>query len=402
MDRRRNSAVEAAARTGNRNLVRLANYLAELFSRPISGVRPRKPRSDRATSDDGEPDGTFLVRMLPEVSRTFALSIEALPEPLRSSVRTAYLLCRIVDTIEDSPHIAPERRQLLFARFESAFEEAEAARDLAEAPEWRGSDDPDHVLCRGAVRVFSTFAELEPDLRAALSAPILEMSSGMSEYCRRADRDGRLRIESLEDLDRYCYFVAGTVGKMLTELFCWYAGDVDADLRSRVRARAVQFGQGLQLVNVLKDVSADHGRGVCYLPEDALSGRGLDRADVLRPEHRARALEVVAIVADRARAHLERAVEYTLSWPADRSHDVRFFCSVPLSLALATLGQVERGDETLVAGREPKVPRGRVVWIYEEARAAVSDNHRLRDLFRNAARAVDDRAAPAATSSVVV
>ena len=48
----------------------------------------------------------YQDEVLPGVSRTFALTIPRLPEPLRASVTNAYLLCRIADTIEDEPTIS--------------------------------------------------------------------------------------------------------------------------------------------------------------------------------------------------------------------------------------------------------------------------------------------------------
>src|ERR1700749_864412 len=43
----------------------------------------------------------FCRNMLPKVSRTFALNIPVLPQPLDLVVTVAYLLCRIADTVED-------------------------------------------------------------------------------------------------------------------------------------------------------------------------------------------------------------------------------------------------------------------------------------------------------------
>ena len=62
----------------------------------------RKPSAKRpapliASVDDWQ----FCSDILPRVSRTFALSIAALPEALRDAIRVAYLLCRVVDTVED-------------------------------------------------------------------------------------------------------------------------------------------------------------------------------------------------------------------------------------------------------------------------------------------------------------
>ena len=56
--------------------------------------------------------------LLPSVSRTFALAIPALPEPLADEVTVAYLVCRAADTIEDRPDLPDETRRAAFAAFE--------------------------------------------------------------------------------------------------------------------------------------------------------------------------------------------------------------------------------------------------------------------------------------------
>src|SRR6476661_2665539 len=63
----------------------------------------------------------FCEGILPAVSRTFALGIRALPGALGQAVLDAYLLCRIADTVEDSPSIAPEAKAVLFDDFLAAF-----------------------------------------------------------------------------------------------------------------------------------------------------------------------------------------------------------------------------------------------------------------------------------------
>ena len=89
-------------------------------------------------------------------------------------------------------------------------------------------------------------------------------------------------------------------------------------------------------------------------------------ADLLQPEHRDTGLSVVRTACARARAHLERAVDYTRTWPLPEGRPVREFCAVPLLLALATLVEVESGRDTLRAGSY----RGRIPGILR--RGAVS------------------------------
>jgi farnesyl-diphosphate farnesyltransferase len=207
------------------------------------------------------------------------------------------------------------------------------------------------------------------------------MSRGMRDYTARADRAGKLRLASLDELERYCYFVAGTVGKLLTALFEQEVPSLGPRTRAAVRARAISFGLALQMVNIVKDVATDHGRGDCFLPEDCARELGLSLDDVLVPERRNDALVVVHMVCSRAREHLRRAEEYTLLWPVDEGRDVRLFCAVPLALALATLHEVENGQDTLLMGRTPKVSRDLVMQLFRDARFAIERNDTLRWMF---------------------
>jgi farnesyl-diphosphate farnesyltransferase len=43
------------------------------------------------------------------------------------------------------------------------------------------------------------------------------MNQGMIEFERNRDRSG---LTDVAELERYCYFVAGVVGEMLTDLCC--------------------------------------------------------------------------------------------------------------------------------------------------------------------------------------
>src|SRR5256886_14840956 len=60
----------------------------------------------RVKIDSGVTDALYQDRILPHVSRTFALTIPQLPPDLRTAVTSAYLLCRIADTIEDEPALS--------------------------------------------------------------------------------------------------------------------------------------------------------------------------------------------------------------------------------------------------------------------------------------------------------
>lgn len=339
----------------------------------------------------------FCRALLPRVSRTFALSIEALPTGLQEPVRTAYLLCRIVDTVEDQPDLGSQERGELYATFDLALKRVgrgdeeggyEAARsfEALAAASRLDADGAGGELCRQALAVFTDYAALPATQREAILAPVVTMSRGMREFSERAAREGRLRLRDIEDLERYCYYVAGTVGELLTSLFEGHVSGLAEPARLALRARAVSFGLGLQMVNIVKDVAQDHQRGDVFLPESLARAEGISLDELLHPTRRSAALAVVRQVSAIARRHLERAQEYVLLWPSGEGRAVRLFCAVPLALALATLREVDSGERTVRVNAEPKISRGTVAQLLLEVGRAIDDDRALAALLERCAR----------------
>ncbi|HJX20180.1 MAG TPA: squalene/phytoene synthase family protein, partial [Steroidobacteraceae bacterium] len=72
---------------------------------------------DSVQIDSGISDEVYQDQILPHVSRTFALTIPQLPPGLRTAVTSAYLLCRIADTIEDEPALSAAETFAFLQRF---------------------------------------------------------------------------------------------------------------------------------------------------------------------------------------------------------------------------------------------------------------------------------------------
>jgi farnesyl-diphosphate farnesyltransferase len=341
--------------------------------------------SPTMTSTERERDDRALcAASLPLVSRTFAISIEGLPEELREPVRIGYLLCRIVDTVEDGPGLSLAERLELFDSFDALVSRDDAAPAAFEALCVRslgeGIVEAERRLCCRAGAVLRRFRALGAGCREAIRPHVLEMSRGMREYVARAADERRIGLGSMADLERYCYFVAGTVGQLLTTLFLEQV-PVDLETRRALEERAIPFGLGLQMVNILKDAAGDFSRGICYMPRGAADQLGLSLEALLDPEQRESALTLVRSVCGRAREHLDRAREYTELWPVPRGVPVRLFCAVPLALAFATLEEVECGADTLRPERAPRVSRESVGRILRRAERVVSSNQGLDELF---------------------
>ena len=342
------------------------------------GARLLDPVSGLLASEQADADVAYCVQALPLVSRTFALSIELLPESLRDAVRVAYLLCRVVDTIEDDAAVSLPIREALFDAFDALMRDDQAlTAAFAALGSTLDAVPAERELMARAGAVFRCFRALDPAQRDAVRPWVLEMSAGMRDYARRLHHEGTLRMRDLADLERYCWYVAGTVGELLTALF--HAVSVRTEpLPKAITDRSASFGLGLQLVNILKDAATDAERGVCFLPADLAAQEGVDLDHLLDPSQRVRAMRLYDRVLDRAREHLRDANAYTLAW-ADADADVRMFCAVPLALAWCTLDLLRRGEDVLSPGRVPKVGRQTVADVVQTAASVVADGAALAD-----------------------
>lgn len=80
------------------------------------------------------------------------------------------------------------------------------------------------------------------------------------------------RYATWEELEVYCYRVAGTVGEMMAPIL----GCTD----SRAIAHAVALGKAMQLTNILRDIREDFLRGRVYLPQDELRRFGVSESQL--------------------------------------------------------------------------------------------------------------------------
>lgn len=286
-------------------------------------------------------DLIFCRNALAAVSRTFAQPIAMLEGDLQTTVMCGYLLCRIADTIEDDPDLAPGLRDHLFELFLRTLDQENDPAAFALAFPKVRDDDPEIILARQAPRVFNVLATTPPAMQKIVCRWVGEMTRGMAIYKNRGgDRpDGVVTLLTPGDLERYCYFVAGTVGHMLTELFLHQTPTVQPEQQHRLYENAEAFGMGLQLVNIIKDIAEDRERGVSYMPLTLLQRRNLTAKTLFDARDHA----ALAPLFKRARDYLRQALDYTLALPAS-AIPVRRFCLFPLLLAADTLALAENND----------------------------------------------------------
>ncbi len=291
-----------------------------------------------------------LDELLRKTSRTFALSIPLLPEPTRREVTIAYLLFRIADTFEDASHWSAASRIQALSDFSGLLREPspEAIRRLSAG--WVAAGPSPHAgyveLVAETPFVLEAFFALSDAAIGPIRDFVVDSAAGMARFVARTSEQGELRLHDLSELRDYCYMVAGLVGEMLTELFVVGAPKL-LPIAPYLRERARLFGEGLQLVNILKDSEADAKEGRGYLPAR------VDKA------------EVFAL----ARRDLAAAAEYILALQrAGAPRGFVAFTALPVELAWAALDRVERH------GPGSKISRLRVFRINQRLNRALDRN----------------------------
>ncbi|MEO8628361.1 MAG: phytoene/squalene synthase family protein [Betaproteobacteria bacterium] len=328
-----------------------------------------------------EADDAFQARMLAGVSRTFALTIPQLPQPLARVVSNAYLLCRIVDTIEDEPDVCPSLKSALCAQFVAAVAGSRSAQRFSTQMLPLLSEHTGPVgreLIEQADRVVAITHRFSSTQRRALLDCVVTMGAGMVKF-QESPPHG---LVDMRALDNYCYYVAGVVGEMLTELFCEHSAALRPKREAMLRL-AVSFGQGLQMTNIIKDIWEDLERGMCWLPRDVFAAEGVDVA-TLTPDQSTSGFQrgLVKLIAI-AHGHLHNALRYTLHIPA-RETGMRNFCLWSIGMALLTLAKINAHLD-FSSGEAVKISRRSVRAVIVSTRLAVRSDTALRLLFRLAA-----------------
>jgi phytoene/squalene synthetase len=256
---------------------------------------------------------SFYQHWLDAVSRSFAMCIPQLDPPFRDHVGLAYLLFRVLDTVEDAPFAEQATQQRQFDRMRSFLRTmpAPSVVDAFVATFPAAITEGERGLLGQTYALLEDGHALPAPARRAMFRALDRMALGMAAYMRRPPP---LRLLDVEDVARYCCFVAGVVGEMLSELWGLARG-----APAPAAPLAYHFGLFLQKVNILKDQREDEAAGRFLVP---------DRDELLAS---------LARDAEGALAYLQAIP------PGDR---YRIFCGWSLMLGAATVAQLDQPKQS--------------------------------------------------------
>lgn len=286
-------------------------------------------------------------QLLASVSRSFYLTLKALPGELREPISLAYLLARTADTIADTEAVpAAVRLGCLdtFARLvheDGRAGEAELALRLKSDFCPHQTDEAERKLMERFAEGLAWLGTMHGQALLAIRSVLAPIIAGQKLDIERFPGDGIVRsLASAGDLDQYTWQVAGCVGEFWTRLCeSEKPGSLDGSVPlEALRANGVRLGKALQLINILRDVGEDLEAGRCYLPSEEWNPTGketltLGASEILRP-----AWDRWAGV---CHEHLDAGLGYVVH-VADGK--LRYATALPLLLGAMTLNKLRRSS----------------------------------------------------------
>lgn len=309
------------------------------------------------------PPPPLLTGLLEQVSRSFYWSLRVLPGAVRPQLGLAYLLARATDTIADTEIVplADRLRALeeLRARLQGRRNEPVDFGSFAA----NQGHPAERQLLERIEEALALLGRFSPSDQALIRQALETITSGQRLDLERFARAGR-EVVALPDaaaLDDYTYRVAGCVGEFWTRLCLEHVlprGRVNA---AYLLETGVQFGKGLQLVNILRDLPRDLQQGRCYLPATELAAAGLAPAALRDPANENRVRPVYDRHLATAQAYLRAGWDYTNALPVGHVR-LRMACALPILIGIKTLAKL-KNNPILPPDLRIKVTRAELRWI---------------------------------------
>lgn len=269
--------------------------------------------------------------VLRRTSRSFHLTIRLLPRAVRGDVALAYLLARATDTLADTSSTSAQRRLGLLRDARASLDRPKI--DGYRADEWEKyqREPAERRLLALLPGLWSRMHAGDNRLVRAMLGSVIE---GQIFDLERFVPDSPPL--TAEELERYTWLVAGSVGEFWTDLCAARLGDFARAPLEVMRRRGARYGQALQLVNILRDRRMDAALGRVYIAESE-----------------------VARWTDQARVWLREATDYCADL---RSGRLRYATLLPALLGWRTLALTSQQPPELLT--PAKVSRQEVgVWL---------------------------------------
>ncbi|KAL9391399.1 hypothetical protein Peur_015319 [Populus x canadensis] len=264
-----------------------------------------------------EPHWAFCYSMLQRVSRSFALVIQQLDTELRNAICIFYLVLRALDTVEDDTSIPTDVKVPILIAFHRHIYDHD----------WHFSCGTKEykVLMDQFHNVSNAFLELGKGYQEAIEDITKRMGAGMAKFILK-------EVESIDDYDEYCHYVAGLVGLGLSKLF--HASGLE-DLAPDSLSNSM--GLFLQKTNIIRDYLEDINeipKSRMFWPREIWSKYVNKLEDLKYEENSVKAVQCLNDMVTNALIHMDDCLKYLSEL---RDPAIFRFCAIPQVMAIGTL-----------------------------------------------------------------
>lgn len=296
--------------------------------------------------------------ILRAVSRSFYISIRFLPRRLRQPVGLAYLLARATDTVADTAQIPALVRAQMLADLSSVVQggvSPDALVDLVNSFAPLQTNEAERQLIESLPNCLEALARSSSDDRDDIRSVLQKITKGQALDIERFGDTAQPRALATDlELHEYTYLVAGCVGEFWTRLCFRHIGNFSDLPEMEMAELGKRYGNGLQLINILRDAHSDLQAGRCYFPIQELEEIGIDPSQILLEPSR------FEFILEKWREEAQRGLIAGMGYVhAIHNPRIRGVTALPALIGARTLSMLRAAGPTELH-RTIKVPRHEV------------------------------------------
>lgn len=294
---------------------------------------------------------------LQSVSRSFALTIPLVEENILAPIMVGYLEARILDTFEDdigSREISLEERikamNMLMEILENPSSESTnekieiltgSADEMVQNPKYRD-------LVKNMKSVLAVHSSFDEATKECMVRWLKEMNFGMQKFLKQ-------EVYSFDDLDEYCYYVAGTPSGFLTELIRKRSKNLSEQKSSLLKENERDFGLFLQKVNIIRDFREDIlDNEKIFWPGFLFEKYQVGPDELLDVSNKEKSMKILDYMLDNACKHIDPVRAYLNAIP-DEYAGFRAGAAVNFAMGVATLDTMRNNSEVFFGDKPVKI-----------------------------------------------
>ncbi|XP_048373528.1 squalene synthase-like isoform X3 [Sphaerodactylus townsendi] len=284
-------------------------------------------------------------RYLNQTSRSFAAVIQALDGELRNAVCIFYLVLRALDTVEDDMTISLEMKVPMLQNFHSYLYQ----------PDWKfmESKEKDRQVLEDFPTISLEFRNLAKVYQDVIAEVCHKMGLGMAEFLEK-------KVDSKQDWDRYCHYVAGLVGIGLSQLFS--ASTLEDPIVGQDTELANSMGLFLQKTNIIRDYLEDQLEDREFWPREIWSKYAKKLSDLAKPENSDKAVQCLNELITNTLHHIPDVLIYLSRL---KNQSVFHSCAILQVMAIATLAACYNNKQVFQG--VVKIRKGQAVTLMMDA-----------------------------------